>query len=78
MIVCLVEMSMYLYISTIPHSVPIVISINMLVVMSIVFKNILAEGMVVELTQEVQRTGQAAKDFIQSKGSGNKRERRRS
>ena len=78
MMVCLIEMSMYLYISTIPHSPPIVIAINMIVVMSIVFKNILAEGMVVELTQEVQRTGQAAKDFIQSKGNGNERERKKS
>ena len=70
-IVCLLEMSMYLYISTIPRSPPLVIMINMVVVLSIVFKNILAEGMVVELTQEVQRASLAAKKFIQSKGDDN-------
>ena len=68
LIIVVVEVFFYLYLATIPMKLPLVLFLNMVTIICIVFKNILAEGMVVELTHEVQQKSMATKKFISSKG----------
>lgn len=71
MLICICETLLYLYIATIPLNLIVVFALNLSIIICIVFKNILAEGMVVELTHEAQKTSMAAKKFIKSKGNFN-------
>lgn len=73
LIIVLFEAAFYFYLATMPMQLPVVLFLNMVTVICIVFKNILAEGMVVELTHEVQKKSLATKKFIASKGSSNQR-----
>ena len=68
MIVCVVEMIIYLLVSFMPAMQTLVMAINMVMISCIVFKNILAEGMVVELTKQAQLEFSATQKFVGSKG----------
>jgi hypothetical protein len=71
MIIVVVESLFYFYLATIPMNLALVFFLNIMTIICIVFKNILGEGMVVELTHEVQKKSLATKKFIASKGSSN-------
>ena len=68
LIIVLVEAAFYFYLATIPMNLLLVLFLNFVTIICIVFKNIIAEGMVVELTHEVQKKSLATKKFISSKG----------
>ena len=74
LIIVVIEAGFYFYLATIPMNLALVLFLNLMTIICIVFKNILGEGMVVELTHEVQEKSLATKKFISSKGTNNKKE----
>lgn len=55
LIIMVVEALLYFYLAMIPHNVSLVMIVHVLTIFCFVFKNVLAESIVVELTHEKQR-----------------------
>lgn len=66
---CLFEISLYLIFSFLPKDLFISIILNFGIVLSIVFKNVIAEALTVEVTQNAQTNIEITKKFISSESN---------
>lgn len=63
-IACLFEISLYIIFSFLPRNLLISICLNFGIVLSIVFKNVIAEALTVEITQNIKTKIEITKNFI--------------
>ena len=74
-IACIIEIILYLCFSKLPKNLWISLFLNFGTVSSIVFKNVIAEALTVEITQDIETKIEITKDFLTSASKINKKEK---
>jgi hypothetical protein len=77
-IINLLEFVFFICLSTLPRNIFLVAALNLSIIVCIVFCNVIAEALTVELTQEIRKKGLPTKKFINSESKSDKRAKTKS